>query len=257
MIAQERYRIIEAMFEDKKTIQVSELMERFNVSVETVRRDLAHLEKTGILKRVHGGAVKEIIDSRQTGISQRESENWIQKLEIGEIVSSYLSEGETIAFDSGTTSHALIKVIKNNFRKMTVLTNYLPVINELVDTEFTVVSSGGALESGTEAFVGELALNNLGRFHVDKSFITISGISLTKGLTDFGFNEIEIKKKLMNIASEVYVIADSTKFSVISLLDVCDFKNVKAIFTDSLLDNTIKAEFEKIGVRIINSKKTS
>lgn len=253
MIAQERYNVIEKMLEDNKIVQVSTLMKEFNVSIETVRRDLAHLEKHGVLKRVHGGAIKETIISRESEIKEREAEYWREKSQIGSYVCNLLSEGETIAMDSGTTNHAISKVIKERFSKITILTNYLPIITELSDSNFNIVSTGGVLQSNAKSFVGKIAENNIDMFHVDKAFITISGISLVDGFTDFGFNEIAIKKKLMSKAANIYIVADSSKFGIISLMKVCDFDNITAIITDSSLPTTIKAEFEKKGIKIINS----
>lgn len=253
MIAQERYLMIEKLLSEKKIILVSELTRLFGVSIETIRRDLAHLEKKGVLKRVHGGAVKDVIDVRQSEISKREGEFWEQKTQIGNFVSKIIGEGDTIAMDSGTTNHAVARVLKSKFHKLTVLTNYLPIVNELADSDFSVVSTGGMLQGSVKSFTGEIAEENISRFHVDKAFITMSGISLVDGFTDFGFNEIAIKRKLMSAAAQVYVVADSSKFGVVSLMKVCDIDGVKAVVTDSDLNEAIKSEFSKNGVKIINS----
>lgn len=252
MIAQERYKIILELLSLKKTVQTSELIEKFGVSLETVRRDLEHLEKQGKLKRVHGGAVLEVIDGRTSDIPERLAVNWDKKLQIGEYVASLLHEGDAICMDASTTTHAIAKVLKQKFRQLTVVTNYLPIVNELSSTSFTVVASGGVLQGNFQSFTGRLAEDNLEKFHVSKAFVSISGIALHHGMTDFSFEEIAVKKKLMSIASEVYVVADSSKFGVVSLLDVCDFTALNGIITDPSLDDNIRKMFEKNGVNIIS-----
>jgi DeoR/GlpR family transcriptional regulator of sugar metabolism len=129
----------------------------------------------------------------------REKENAELKHEIGEIVSSFIKEGQSIALDASTTNHEVIKVLKTKFKKLTILTNYLPIINELQDMEkYTVIITGGILHNEEQSIVGGLSEESIGKLHVDIALISITGISLHNGMTDYGFDEVRVKKKMMS-----------------------------------------------------------
>jgi DeoR family transcriptional regulator, fructose operon transcriptional repressor len=253
MLAQDRYKKILEILERENSVKVATLTSLFGVSVETVRRDLEHMENEGLLKRVHGGAVLERINGSENTFLNRENEYREQKAEIGEIVSRFIREGQSIAIDVSTTSYEVIKVLKRKFKKLTILTNSLSIINELTDMEgYTIIVPGGILRRDELSFIGAMAEENIGNFHVDTAFISISGISLREGLTDYGFGEVSIKKKMMKIAQENIVLADSSKFDVVSLLRVCDFNDVNMIITDSNLKESIKEKYQKSGIEIVN-----
>lgn len=253
MLAQDRYKKIYEILEKENSVKVSTLTNLFGVSVETVRRDLEYMENEGLLKRVHGGAVLERIDGLQNTYAGRENEYREQKAEIGEIAARFIKEGQSIAVDVSTTNFEVIKVLKKKFQRLTILTNSLSILNELADMEgYTVITPGGILRREENSFIGEMAEENISKFHVDTSFISMSGISLREGLTDYGFGEVSLKKKMLKIAQENIVLADSSKFDVVSLLKVCDFDDVNMIITDSNLKDSILERYRKNGIEIIN-----
>lgn len=254
MLAQDRYKKILELLEKDNSVKVSALTKLFNVSVETIRRDLEHLEGEGYLKRVHGGAVLEKIGSIEMNFSTREKEYQEQKLQIGEIASRFVKEGQSIALDVSTTNFELAKVLKKNFNKLNILTNSLSIAMELADMEnYTIILSGGILRPQEYSLIGELAENNMGNFHVDTAFISISGISLREGLSDYGFGEVRVKRKMMQIAQEVIIVADSSKFDTVSLLKVCDFSDINMIITDADLKPGILEKYLKQGIEIVNA----
>lgn len=253
MLAQDRYKKISEILEKENSVKVNTLIKLFGVSIETVRRDLEYMENEGLLKRVHGGAVLERIDSIQNTYNIREKEYMEQKAEIGEIAARFIKEGQSIAIDVSTTNLEVVKVIKRKFQNLTILTNSLSIQNELVDMPgYTVITPGGILRREENSFLGEMAEENISRFHVDTAFISVSGISLREGLTDYGFGEISIKKKMMKIAQENIVLADSSKFDVVSLLNVCSFDDVNMIITDSNLKEAILEKYLRNGIEVVN-----
>lgn len=253
LLPEERYQKILELLRAKNSVNVPTLTKKFNVSVETIRRDLEYLEKIGLLKRVHGGAVLDKIDCTQLDLPVRERENAELKHEIGEIVSYFIKEGQSIALDASTTNHEVIKVLKTKFKKLTILTNYLPIINELQDMEkYTIIVVGGILHKEEQSIIGGLSEEIIGKLHVDIALLSMTGISLNNGMTDYGFDEVKVKKKMMEIARETFILADSSKFDVVSLLKVCDVNDVDKIITDSKVnENTVK-RYKQNGVEIIN-----
>lgn len=253
MFATERYEKIMEILQEKRTIKVSALSELFGVSIETIRRDLDYMEKDGRLKKVYGGAVLEQVIAQEKNHTSRIAANAGLKQEIAGIACRYVEEGQSIAMDASTTNLEIAKVLKNNFDHLTVITNAIDIALELHDKEhFNTILTGGVLRGEELCLIGGLAEEFLEKFHIDKVFASVSGISITNGFTDYGLGEYHVKKKMIERAREVIVVADSSKFDVVSLmkvgdLDICDF-----IITDSKINANIMLKYQEKGLKIIN-----
>ncbi|HIS68355.1 MAG TPA: DeoR/GlpR transcriptional regulator [Candidatus Gallacutalibacter stercoravium] len=241
------------MLQAQNSVRVSELVGLFGVSVETVRRDLEYMEGQGMLKRVHGGAVLERTDGRQLDYRMRSEAYTAEKTEIAEIAARYVQEGQSILLEASTTNLELARVLKKKVAKLTVLTNSLLIASELSEVEnYTVILTGGVVLGSELATEGELAQNDLAGFCMDTLFLSASGISLREGLTDYGFGLIAVKKKMMSIAQEVILLADSSKFDTASLVKVCDLNRLNLIITDSKLNPAVLERYRLEGIEIVN-----
>lgn len=253
MLAKERQKKILEILNEDKSVKVSKLIKIFKVSIETVRRDLEYLEKEGHLKRVYGGAVLEDIDTKELNFLIRESKNIELKREIAKIAVRYVKEGDSIALDVSTTNHEFAKELKKHFKSLTVITNSINIALELCDKKsYNIVLTGGLLRNDERCLVGGLTEKLLDEFHVDTTFLSMSGISVKAELTDYGFGEVGVKKKMMSISGRTIVLADSTKFDVASLLNVSSFDDIELIITDSKLKENILKKYLDLGVQIIN-----
>lgn len=253
MLAQDRYKKIIEILERDKSVKTSELIELFDVSVETVRRDLEYLENEGCLKRVYGGAVLEEVKKKMPALDLRRYENVEEKEEIANIAMGYIKEGQSIAMDAGTTTLEIARKIKNKFNKLTVVTNSLLVANELTDaSKFTVILCGGIFKSDESSLVGDLALESISKLHIDTAFIGVSGISLKDGLTDYPFDEIQVQKKFIEVSDNIIAVGTSNKFEKSALMQICDLKSVDMIITDSKLSQCIYESYKKSGIKVIN-----
>jgi DeoR family fructose operon transcriptional repressor len=253
MFAKQRQQQIMELLNHHNSVKVSYLVDMFKVSLETVRRDLEYLEGQGLLKRVHGGAVLEEVNDQEQSFTTRKLLFKEEKKEIANIASNYIKEGQSIALDVSTTNTELAKVIRHRFERLTVLTNSLPIALELAQKpHFTIILAGGMLRNQELCVVGELAENFVSQFHIDTLFLSMSGISLQAGLTDYGVGEVQLKKKLLSMSNKCYIVADSSKFDVASLLKVCEFDEVEGVITDSNLKLGVLEKFKAKGVKIIN-----
>jgi DeoR family fructose operon transcriptional repressor len=251
LLAEERYRKILSVLEREGSVRVSNLVKLFSMSTETIRRDLEFLEKQGFLRRVYGGAVLTKLNTEKLGFVDREKEHLKEKKEIAEIALRYIEEGQSLALDYGTTTLEVAKAIKNKFENLTIVTNSLIIASELSNMpKYSVIVSGGILKYEEISLFGALALESIGRFHVDTAFISATGISLKEGLTDYILEGIEIQKKMIDISDEVIVLAASNKFDCVSLAKVCDIDRVNMIITDSGLNKSIYDKYSKNGVSI-------
>lgn len=253
MLVQDRYQKIIEILNKKNSVRVSYLMELFDVSIETVRRDLEHLEKEGYLKRVYGGAVLEKVNTNLGTFRDREYEYTEEKKEIASTAIKYISEGQSIAMDYGTTTLEVAKMLKDNFEKLTVLTNSLAIANELADrSKYNIILSGGILRGDELSLFGPLADENLRKFHIDTCFVSVSGVSLKEGLTDFVFEGIQLQRRLIDISERSIVLADSSKFDTVSLLQVCDITKADMIITDSKLRPNVLERYRGSGIDVVN-----
>ncbi|PLR87803.1 DeoR/GlpR transcriptional regulator [Bacillus canaveralius] len=253
MLVHDRHEKIIELLGKNKSLKVSSVTSMFGVSTETVRRDLEYLEKEGYLRRVRGGAVLDDVNSKEMNFTFRETKNIDEKREIAEIAKRYVSEGQSIALDVSTTNTEFAKALKGEFQRLTVLTNSLVIANELAEMpHYTIIMPGGVLRNEELCMVGHMAGEFFKGFHIDTFFMSISGISLTEGLTDYGIGEYQVKMKMLESSRNCIVLADSSKFDVASLLKVCHFDRIDRIISDSKLTNKIFQKYAKEGIEIVN-----
>jgi DeoR/GlpR family transcriptional regulator of sugar metabolism len=254
LLAEERYKTILELLGKNNSIKSSYLIKLFNVSVETVRRDLEHLEKEGFLHRVHGGAVLDEINPKSVDFTVREKTHNKEKVEIAKNAIQFISEGSVIALDNGTTTLEIAKILKKKFNKLTILTHSLLVVEELInEPNYTIILLGGIVNGKDKSLKGALVENYIDLFHIDIAFISISGVSIKEGATEFELDTIPIQKKLIKRSRQKILLADSSKFGVVSLLKVCDLNDVDCIITDSNLKDTIYEKYKERGISVIKT----
>ena len=253
MLAPERYEYIIETLNRDSAVKVSKLIKELNVSVETIRRDLEHLEKEGILERVYGGAVPKKVLVDKLSFDKREEEFKKEKLEIASIAMRYIEDGQSIALNDSTTNVEISRQLKKKFKNITVITNSLIIATELANKPgIKVILAGGLLNNDEYAFYGEFAKNILKNFIVDRAFISVGGVSLNYGVTDYDMHTVEIQKILIEISKESIILADSSKIDSVSLTKISDIDDIGCIITDSKVEKKIVDKYLKHGIEIIN-----
>ncbi len=254
MLAHERHAAILQLLQEQQSVKTTELMRRFDVSFETIRRDMEALEKEGLLIRVHGGATVPTTDYKEElPFTVRERKRVEEKRELSETASKLVSEGQALFLDVSTTNTEFAKVLKQRFERMTLITNSFPIASLLMDKPgFTIIFIGGVVRNEEWCVVGGFAESFVEQFHADAFFMSASGISLADGVTDYGIGEIQLKKRMMSRSKKVYVLADSSKFDAVSLTGVCALGDVDGIVTDSRLPIETANRYREAGIDIIN-----
>ncbi|MBD2871912.1 DeoR/GlpR family DNA-binding transcription regulator [Paenibacillus arenilitoris] len=252
MFANERRMKIMELLEQKTSVTVSELMKRFGVSIETVRRDLEYLESQQALKRVHGGAVSNQKMKRFASLESRMSENRELKRQLAGIAIRYIREDDTIALDTGSTAMELAPLLKEHFRRLTVVTNSPEVFGALTDAEgFELIQIGGQYLRGEKAFYGHMALDAVNRLHVAKAFVFPSAVSLRHGVGVFVHELFDIQRAYIHNADEVFILADSSKFEIAATVKLCDVSPSHTIITDRELPEPIYSLYKKNAIPIV------
>ena len=233
MLAIERRNaILSKLYLDGKVI-VSQLSEEFDVTEETIRRDLEKLDKDGLAQKTYGGAVLVQNFSTDLPHSVRKRANVEAKQKIAEKISSLFHDGDCIMLDASSTALLLLNYIKN-LKNITLITNSVEALIELSDKDdWNVFSTGGKLKRGSLSLVGPSAEKTIRTFHVDYAVCSSKGIDIERGITDSNEKDSEMKQAIFDSAETKILVVDSSKFNRISLIKVCDVGNVDVIATDT------------------------
>ena len=258
MLQEERRNKIIEMLYKNKSITVKDLCDALKASEATIRRDLTALEEEQKLERVHGGAVIQSnlpLDKEDT-FYEKESVNIVEKKNIAEVAFSFLRNNDNIFIDGGTTTLEFAKLIGGSDLKLNVFTNaphFSKYIAKNSKAEQFII--GGKIRPNTLAVVGQLAVNTIRRFRLNKVFIGVNAISKEYGLTTPDFEEAEVKRAILESGRERFILADSSKFNKVALCEILPISAIDYIITSNLEDKDIRQEYKSEGVTIIEESK--
>ena len=254
MLSGERKAAIAAMIERDGSVTVSQLMDTFNISIETVRRDLSALESEKLLRRVHGGAVSMRGFRKLGHIDQRINENVGAKKELAAAAVKFISENDIISIESGSTSMELAKLIRDSFKKLTVVTNSLDVFSILSENpDIKLILLGGDFYRKERCFCGSLAVKNLLELHVSKAFLCPYTVSETAGICTGFENFVEMEKAFISSADKLFFLADSSKFGQTSLYTVCELDKSMTFVTDNGIPKLMCDSFTEKGIKVVRA----
>ncbi len=238
------------MLESQPSLRTIELAKLFNVTDETIRRDLESLDAENKLIRTHGGALR--IEKRVSDLPlhKRLKENRNAKQEIAAKALALIRENETILLDSSSTALALAEALPD--MKLTVITNAHDVVMPLMaKTAITTVMTGGKLDRESHSFGGLLSWSAVKKFSVDKIFFSGNGLDLERGASEVVEMHAEFKENVLPLCHERIMLCDSTKFGVRSTRFFADFDLIDKIITDSNADPSFLQKLEAIGAHVL------
>ena len=254
MLAKERQNRIQKLLQKDGAVTTAGLVKQFDVSVETIRRDFLVMEQNGQLTRVHGGAVAGGEMTPFLDLEHRNKERYDEKKELSAVAARFVSQGDYIAVDTGSTAIAFAEALKERFTQLTVVTYSVDVFELLRDyRDFSVILCGGHYLKNEKSFYGSLTLEMLERMHVQKSFICPSAISMEFGICDYQQDLYPLEKKLMENSDSVFILADSSKFGKKALLKLEDMRREFSYITDGGLSAELKNLYAENGLRIYNN----
>ena len=257
MLADERQSRIIELLREEGTVYTSDLVNRFQTSRETIRRDLSELEQKGALKKVYGGATGTEASSggRPSVLAPYEKrirENLSDKESVAEAVLPFIREGMAIALDSSTTNLVIFRRLRKEFHNLHIITNSLPIAEELGERdEIEVVMLGGNLDRKEHCALGQVTLGQLRNYHADLYFMSCCGVTLRSGITDIGEGELQVKQAMMEMAERTILVCSHVRFGRETLLRVCGTNAVSLIVTDGNLPEETKEMYEKEGMHIV------
>lgn len=251
MLAIERKSEILATLQREKSVLVAELSQKYNVTEETIRRDLDKLAKEGYVRKTYGGAVLNQNTGSELPFRVREKTNKKEKQTIAKLVQGVIGEGDSIMLDSSSTSLMVARNLKQ-YKKLTVITNSVEILLELSNCKnIKVISTGGELRESALSLGGRQAEQLLERYNVDKAVLSCKGVSMEKGITDSNEPEAQIKSTMRACAKMTIWAIDSTKFDRVSFVRLAKFRKGDIVVTDKPLEPRWTDFLTEQGIQVV------
>ncbi len=219
-----------------RVVKTADLSDRFGVSVVSIRRDLEYLERLGLAKRIHGGAMAVPSVSPHEPNFLKPQSHAEEKECIGRVAAAMINPGDRIIFDSGTTVLQVARHIPGELLasgNLTAITCSLPVVQVLGPwKQVHLLLLGGVYLPEYQTVVGPQAINNLKGLHADKMFLGADGITFSNGITTANVLEAEVDRAMVQVASKVIVVSDSSKIGEIGLTTIIPLNEIDCLVTD-------------------------
>ncbi len=242
----ERHKIILKLLSQENEVSVLDLSASLKVSSVTIRQDLRELEKQGLLKRVHGGAVLNKSDK----ISNRMIFNYEEKIKIAQKAAEYVNDGETVFIESGSVNTLLAKELAKK-KNITILTSNTYIARELRNNkEISIIIMGGLYQHQSESLVGKLTRLCIEHVNFSKAFIGIDGFSPETGFTSKDMLRAETAYTIVKKSKKTFILTDSTKFDKIALTKICNPKDIDYLISDGISSENTKF-LKKNNVKVI------
>ena len=238
-----------------RSVRVADLSLHLGVSEVSIRHDLQILEEQGLLKRVHGGAVSLENASMTSALAPRLDAERERKERIGRAAAAMVSRGESLIFDSGSTPLQVASFLDKdllNSGNLTAVTAYLPVVRQLGQWPGVhLILLGGIYLPAYEVLVGPQTVEQLKGLHVDKMFLGTDGMTLSHGFTTANVLEAEVDRAMVQAATEVIVVSDSSKIGGIGLATIMPVGGIDKLITDTDAPPDFVAALSEQGIEVI------
>lgn len=245
---------IEEYIHENKTVTMDRLCEVFGVSKNTIRRDISEIVTRGNIKKIYGG-VSVQTNQGLVPFEERNVKNLLGKQQIASKAAELVEDGDIIFIDSGTTTRHMIDYISDK-QNLTILTNNLEIIVHAVPFEnIEVISLPGTLNRKTLSFTIQSASNVLQGYNISKAFMACTGISIENGVTNSSPLEYDIKNVVVQRSQEVYLLADSSKFGVVSLMTYCNLDQIDIVVSDKAPEKDFEEFFIQNNHKILIANK--
>ncbi|WP_438350003.1 DeoR/GlpR family DNA-binding transcription regulator [Paenibacillus sp. FA6] len=249
LAAERRQRTIDLIHQDKRVL-VADLSKMFDVTEETIRRDLEKLEKEGIVTRTYGGAMLNRHTNEDLPYSTRNTINMDMKRDIALKALHLIQDGDTLMVDPSSTAFEFVKTLTNK-SNLTMITNSINILSEFANSNLNIISTGGSLRYRSLSLVGPISLETVQKYNVDTVIIGCKGLSLDKGITDSNEPECELKKTMLKQANKVILLADHTKFDKVAFVKLTELNFIHYIITDQKPSNQWLERLAEVDIEVI------
>lgn len=245
MRSEERRSKIIELLEQKGSVLVEDLAALFEVSQVTIRKDLSELEARGLLHRTHGGATYTHKSLFNPSFREKIHLQQAEKQAIAKAALELIEEGDTLILDAGSTTLALVRLMKRAFRSLYIITNSVPIASELSETRWELLLTGGLVRHHSMALIGPAAVRTLEVYHADKAFMCATGVSLQTGYTTPNPYEAQTKQAMLRAADTRYALVDSSKLGRATLASFAALDEIDLLISDEGAPKEFLAQLEQ------------
>jgi DeoR/GlpR family transcriptional regulator of sugar metabolism len=261
LAGEERKKSIMTLLNEQGKVNVSELSQKFEVSTETIRRDLDELEKENKLKKVYGGAIRYKAEIEPPHV-ERESLHTDAKRKIGSLAAQLIDNNDFILIDEGSTALQIIHHLEDK-RHLTILTCSIPALTLLIEYQKRgsfdgkIIFIGGEVSAKHMRVSGSIAEKTLDDFYVNKAFVSVDGISLEHGITSYDYDKANFTRKMISCSETTIVLADHSKIDKRSVSKIAELAEVDQIISDQAPPSHWVTSFAAMNVQWVDSKGTA
>ena len=249
MLTEERHAFIIKKLTESDIVKSQDLMMELNCSESTIRRDLALLEESGELIRVHGGAKRNYHLDEELDIVEKSAKNIVQKKAIAQLAASLVHNNDTIYIDAGSTTIEMIPFLTQ--KNITVVTNGVQHASLLADYKINTILIGGQLKNTTKAIIGSTSIAELARYQFDKTFLGMNGVHPKYGYTTPDPEEASLKSMALKQGFETFILLDKSKFDKVNFTQVASIESA-TILTETLNQIDYQSYFTKTKIIEVN-----
>ncbi|MBI5930813.1 MAG: DeoR/GlpR transcriptional regulator [Chloroflexi bacterium] len=248
----ERQEQIVSLVNQLGRVTVAELTERFSVSEATIRRDLAALAESNLIRRAYGGAIQaNKVQTSESPIVQRQSLYSAEKERIGAATAELIQDGETLLVVGGSTGLAVVNHLTDH-QNLTIITDSLLVANEILHhNKHQVILLGGSIDPNEQAVRGTLARQTLDQLYVDKVILGAKAVSVTRGICCETPEEAEFFRACLKRGNHVILVTDSSKFHLSALVQMTPLRAVHTLVTDKNLSADLVEQVQNLEIDLL------
>lgn len=245
MSIEERRTLIVSMIDTDGKVDIYKLAREFNVSDITIRRDLIVLEKEGVLRRVHGGAISSRGRGYEPPFSLRSSQNRAAKALIGRKAAELIEDGDCVALDAGSTTIEVARNLIDRYN-LTIITPSLSIAYLLANQiGIRLILPGGIIRQGEGSMIGEVAQKCFENFYVDKLILSVGAIDVDAGLTEYNWDDTMVKRAMIKSAKRIIVVADQSKFNTVAFASVAKLSEIHQLITNQIPPKDLESRDRK------------
>jgi DeoR family glycerol-3-phosphate regulon repressor len=245
----QRFKAILTLLDEKGYVEVEALAQHFDVSPETIRRDLSALSEQAQLRKVHGGAVK-FQTAQETSFTMRRQHNLSEKAAIAEYASQFINPGDSLFLNGGTTTAIFASKIAQMFDNLVIITNSTLIANELWQNGKNgnqIFLLGGQYDGNEMDTTGTVVIDQIRKFQADHAILTVGTVSATQGFMDYRLEAGQIMCAMAQQAHQTTVIADSSKLGRAALITSCSLGDVHRVVSDRMPPGDLAEALDRVG----------
>ena len=253
MFVEERHNLIISSLEKKGKIKVKELSQEFGLTEDAIRKDLAVLEKKGLLKRVYGGAVKSRENLHNFDVVQRKNQDMDIKEKIAENAMKIIKDDDMIFLDISTSNIELAKLLIKSNLKITVVTNMIEIMLLLTaPSNINTIFIGGEFNRGKDGFIGSMAISIIKNFKFDKAFLGVVGVDLyDNSVATYVPDDVMTKRAVIESSRKKYMIMETKKFNIDGNFKYAPIDSFDGIIMEKKPDDDILTQLNDYNLDLI------